>query len=160
MILKGAGHIFTARGFANIGCLVVLAIGTIALFAGYPIISYVTQSSLSTNGAYNLGGINATGQIPDIPGFPRLIDPDTPQDVMTRTGFDGNDDWQLVYSDEFNKDGRTFYEGDDPFWQGAYIPNPQERLESDMQVSICITLVQTTLNTTTHRLQRLGMATS
>jgi hypothetical protein len=128
---QGAGHIFTARGFANIGCLVILAIGTIALFAGYPIISYLTESSLSTNGAYNLGGINATGQIPDIPGFPRLIDPDTPPDVMTRTGFDGNDDWQLVYSDEFNKDGRTFYEGDDPYWQGTYIPNPQERLEAD-----------------------------
>lgn len=122
LTLQGPGHIFTARGIANIGCLFVLAVGTIALFAGYPIISYLTQSSLSTNGAYNLGGINGTGQVPDIPGFPRLVDPDTPADVMTRTGFDGNDDWHLVYSDEFNKDGRTFYEGDDPYWQGTLGP--------------------------------------
>lgn len=47
-----------------------------------------------------------------------MIDPDTPSDVYSRTGFDGNDDWELVFSDEFNEDGRTFYEGDDPFWQG------------------------------------------
>jgi len=47
-----------------------------------------------------------------------MIDPDTPQEFMTRTGFDGNSDWELVFSDEFNEDGRTFYEGDDPFWQG------------------------------------------
>jgi beta-glucanase (GH16 family) len=97
---------------------VILAIGTIALFAGYPIIAHFTSSTLSTNGAYNLGGINATGQVPDIPGMPRMIDPDTPQEFMTRTGFDGNSDWELVFSDEFNEDGRTFYEGDDPFWQG------------------------------------------
>jgi len=116
----GWTHIYGSRICQyTVGCLVVLAVGTIALFAGYPIISYLTESSLSTKGAYNLGGINATGQIPDIPEVARLIDPDTPQDVMTRTGFDGNDDWQLVYSDEFNKDGRTFYEGDDPYWQGA-----------------------------------------
>jgi len=81
-------------------------------------IAHFTSSSLSTNGAYNLGGINATGQVPDIPGMPRMIDPDTPQEFMTRTGFDGNSDWELVFSDEFNEDGRTFYEGDDPFWQG------------------------------------------
>lgn len=92
--------------------------GVIALFAGYPIISALTTGSLSTNGAFNLGGINSTGQVPDIPGMPRMIDPDTPDSVFTRTGFDGNDDWELVFSDEFNEDGRTFYEGDDPFWQG------------------------------------------
>jgi len=115
---QGGGTIFTARGVANIGCLAILAAGTIALFAGYPMIAHFTSSSLSTNGAYNLGGINATGQVPDIPGMPRMIDPDTPQEFMTRTGFDGNSDWELVFSDEFNEDGRTFYEGDDPFWQG------------------------------------------
>ena len=112
---------FTARGVANVGCLAIMGAGVIALFAGYPIISALTEGTLSTNGAYNLGGINATGQVPDIQGMPRMIDRDTPADVMTRTGFDGNDDWELVFSDEFNEDGRTFYEGDDPFWQGKSI---------------------------------------
>lgn len=116
--MQGAGTVFTARGVANVGCLIVMGVGVIALFAGYPIISAFTEGSLSTNGAYNLGGINGTGQVPDIQGMPRMIDPDTPDSVFTRTGFDGNDDWELVFSDEFNEDGRTFYEGDDPFWQG------------------------------------------
>lgn len=87
----------------------------LTLFAGYPIISHYTDNKMRTNGAYNLGGINSTGQIPLIANFPSLIDTDTPPDAMTRTGFDGNQ-WDLVFSDEFNKDGRTFFDGDDPFW--------------------------------------------
>lgn len=53
-----------------------------------------------------------------------LIDPDTPDSVMSKIGEFG-DEYELVFSDEFNKDNRTFYEGDDPyfyagdFWYGA-----------------------------------------
>ena len=46
-----------------------------------------------------------------------LVDPDTPTSAFTRTARDGSD-WKLVFSDEFNKEGRTFYEGDDQFWNG------------------------------------------
>ncbi|KAK0102123.1 hypothetical protein ONS95_001077 [Cadophora gregata] len=49
-----------------------------------------------------------------------LIDPDTPEIAKTRKStFDGSE-LELVFSDEFNEDGRTFYEGDDPYW---YAPN-------------------------------------
>lgn len=89
----------------NIGCLLVLILCILTLFAGYPIITFYTQRQLSTNGAYNLGGINSTGQVPQISNFPNPIDKDTPTDVYTRTGFDGNQ-YNLVFSDEFNKDGR------------------------------------------------------
>lgn len=58
---------------------------------------------------------NATGQVPDITNFRGLVDRDTPTDVYTKTGVDGNE-YTLVFSDEFNQDGRTFYEGDDPYW--------------------------------------------
>ena len=44
-----------------------------------------------------------------------LIDPSTPQSAMTRTAIDGSE-LQLVFSDEFNAQNRTFYPGDDPFW--------------------------------------------
>ena len=27
--------------------------------------------------------------------------------------------WQLIFSDEFNMDGRTFYPGDDPYWEAV-----------------------------------------
>ncbi|KAK6204759.1 glucan synthase subunit [Scheffersomyces amazonensis] len=44
-----------------------------------------------------------------------LIDPDTPQDAYTHISKDG-DTWNLVFSDEFNVIGRTFYSGDDQFF--------------------------------------------
>lgn len=44
-----------------------------------------------------------------------LIDPSTPKSAMTRKSVDG-DDLQLVFSDEFNGQNRTFYPGDDPYW--------------------------------------------
>lgn len=42
--------------------------------------------------------------------MPDLIDTETPQDARTRTGFDGQP-YELVFSDEFNTPGRTFYPG-------------------------------------------------
>ena len=44
-----------------------------------------------------------------------LIDPDTPDSAMKKTGIDGHD-LVLVFSDEFNAKNRTFYPGDDPYW--------------------------------------------
>ncbi len=32
---------------------------------------------------------------------------------------DPSQEWDLVFSDEFNVDGRTFYPGDDPYWEAA-----------------------------------------
>lgn len=49
-----------------------------------------------------------------------LIDPDTPSNVKTRKGEDGSTQ-HLVFSDEFNTPGRTFYDGDDPYFQGVDI---------------------------------------
>ncbi|KAG8807456.1 hypothetical protein FRC18_005555, partial [Serendipita sp. 400] len=112
------GHIFTARGLANVGCLAILAVGLTALFAGYPLIDYFTRPKSTTLGGYNIGGINATGQVMES-SF-ALIDPDTPQSAYTKQGIqDSGVELQLVFSDEFNKDGRTFYPGDDPFWEAV-----------------------------------------
>jgi beta-glucanase (GH16 family) len=83
----------------------LLLIGLITVFLGYPFISHYTQTTLSTHGAYNLGGINSTGRIPLIANLPSLIDRDTPSSAYTRTGFDG-ETYNLVFSDEFNMDGR------------------------------------------------------
>ena len=68
----------TYRGLTNLGCLVFLAVGLVALLyvpivpfyphlhpfssAGYPMISYFTKHPLSYAGGFNLGGINASGQ--------------------------------------------------------------------------------------------------
>ena len=65
---------------------------------------------------WGLGATNSSGQVPNIAGLPSLIDIDTPEDIRTavRTGFNGRP-YELVFSDEFNVDGRTFFPGDDPF---------------------------------------------
>lgn len=112
------GTIFTARGFANVGCLAFLAVGLTTLFAGYPLIDYFTRPKQTNLGGYNLGGINATGQV--MQSSFTLIDPDTPQDAYTKAGLDDpNETLELIFSDEFNVEGRSFWPGDDPFWEAV-----------------------------------------
>jgi beta-glucanase (GH16 family) len=66
-----------------------------------------------------------------------LIDAATPQEAMTYTSTEDGTEWQLVFSDEFETPGRTFYPGgmhnpepylrtcadssivDDPFWEAV-----------------------------------------
>jgi len=43
--------------------------------------------------------------------MPEPIDEATPKDARTRTGFDGNE-YELVFSDEFEVEGRTFWPGE------------------------------------------------
>ncbi|KAJ2922226.1 hypothetical protein H1R20_g14871, partial [Candolleomyces eurysporus] len=113
------GTIFTARGLANVGCLVILALGIITLFAGYPIISLFTDPKQTTQGGFNLGGINATGQIPILPGNFGLIDKDTPKEAYTKMSYLLDEEFVLVFSDEFEQEGRTFWPGDDPYWEAV-----------------------------------------
>ncbi|KAG6830143.1 hypothetical protein H0H92_002007 [Tricholoma furcatifolium] len=91
----GGSDIFTVRGLVNLGC------------------------KQTTQGGFNLGGVNATGQVPSMPGNWGLIDLDTPQEAYKKQDYMNGDDWVLVFSDEFNQDGRTFYPGDDPYWEAV-----------------------------------------
>lgn len=49
-----------------------------------------------------------------------MVDPDTPEEFKTWKSSLG-DDWNLVFSDEFNCENRTFYPGDDQFWEAVDI---------------------------------------
>jgi hypothetical protein len=114
------GTIFTLRGLINNGCILILAVGLIGLFAAWPIAEFMTRDDKSkgnTSGAYNLGGINATGQRGTLPRGFELIDSDTPQEAYFHTSLETGEQWELVFSDEFEREGRTFWEGDDPFWE-------------------------------------------
>jgi hypothetical protein len=62
---------------------------------------------MSNNGGYNLGGINSTGQINE--GVFSLIDKDTPAEFHTKASPVDGRTMQLVFSDEFEVEGRTFY---------------------------------------------------
>ncbi|KAJ7765788.1 glycoside hydrolase family 16 protein [Mycena metata] len=109
--------IFSSRGWSNATALFVLFGGLIALFAGFPLIDHFTHPDPRIVG-FNLGGINGTGQVPQLTKFPKVIDDDTPTSAYTHDGADGKK-YNLVFSDEFNVDGRTFYPGDDPYFEAV-----------------------------------------
>ncbi|KAJ7686092.1 beta-glucan synthesis-associated [Mycena rosella] len=101
---------FPWRGLANVGVLIVMILAILALFISYPT---ARQPLIDSNVR-----VNSTGQAPVLPNLPALVDLATPSDALTRKGFDG-ESYSLVFSDEFEEDGRTFYPGDDPFWEAA-----------------------------------------
>ncbi|KAJ2927210.1 hypothetical protein H1R20_g9884, partial [Candolleomyces eurysporus] len=114
------GHMFTYRGLTNLGCMITLCTGMLTLFAGYPIFSHFTARKPSDMGGFNIGGINSTGQIPSFLGNYGLVDRETPADAFYKTSYTNpSQQLQLVFSDEFNTDGRTFYPGDDPYWEAV-----------------------------------------
>lgn len=105
------------RGLMNLATLLAVVLGILGLFVAYPIVQF-----FSTDGIRQLIGnnaqINGTGQAAVLANIPKLIDPQTPDAAKTRQGFDGHQ-YQLVFSDEFNTDNRSFYPGDDPFWEAV-----------------------------------------
>ncbi|KDN44552.1 glycoside hydrolase family 16 protein [Tilletiaria anomala UBC 951] len=110
---------WTSRAILNIGSVSILSLGLLMLFAGYPVLSHYFGRQYSNQGGFGLGGTNGSGQVSSVPNVrTTLIDPDTPSSARTRFGTDGQT-YNLVFSDEFNTDGRSFYPGDDPFWEAV-----------------------------------------
>ncbi|KAL8286437.1 hypothetical protein RQP46_004454 [Phenoliferia psychrophenolica] len=103
-------------GIINTASIAIIVL--VGLFGGWPIYSYKIKTGFSSSNDLNGGTI--PGQVPNITGLPGLLDADTPTSVYSRTGFDGKE-YKLVFSDEFNTDGRTFWPGDDPWWEAVDI---------------------------------------
>lgn len=80
-------------------------------------IVYFTSSHYARRG-WGSVTTNATGQVPDIGNF-GLIDKDTPAEMYNMPSYKDGREMVLVFSDEFNTDGRTFYPGDDPYWEAV-----------------------------------------
>ncbi|KAI0090615.1 beta-glucan synthesis-associated [Irpex rosettiformis] len=122
----GGGCSCSTRGFLNLGVLVLLIGGLLCLFVLYPVITFIRNNggvfvldgNTRTNSTGTSGGVDNVPKI--LASMPEVIDPETPDSAKSRTGFDGQE-YELVFSDEFNTDGRTFYPGDDPFWEAADI---------------------------------------
>ena len=89
------------------------------LFLGYPLLTYFLQQTHSKKGGFGLGGTNATGQIASFTDKLRvgLIDRDTPESAYTVKSVYGGKKMNLVFSYEFETDGRSFWPGDDPYWE-------------------------------------------
>jgi beta-glucanase (GH16 family) len=117
--------------------IILMIIGLVVIFIALPILTYagiidyvsgyetpLDELSTPHPGTKDWAWVNDK----KYPLFHRMrasvIDPDTPAHVMRKTGEFG-DEFELVFSDEFNDNNRTFYEGDDPYffapdiWYGA-----------------------------------------
>ncbi|EEB90370.1 hypothetical protein MPER_11431, partial [Moniliophthora perniciosa FA553] len=103
---SGGGNNWSWRGVWNTGMLSILILALLMLFLGYPVVTEFRTRSRKEMIDGNVR-VNATGQVPVLFGVRELVDVDTPDDVKTRTGFDGQV-YDLVFSDEFERPGRTF----------------------------------------------------
>ncbi|GMM34003.1 beta-glucan synthesis-associated protein [Saccharomycopsis crataegensis] len=99
-------------GFGLVG-LVCLLIGAIMVFVVYPVLTYSGILDKSAPVTYEILTKYTYPQLSAI--RTSLVDPDTPNSALTKTARDGSK-WNLAFSDEFNKEGRTFYDGDDQFF--------------------------------------------
>ncbi|EJD51359.1 glycoside hydrolase family 16 protein [Auricularia subglabra TFB-10046 SS5] len=109
----------SARGCGNVITMAIVGGAIVGLFMGYPVADFIANGGLRSLISSNIF-VNGTGQAAVLATIPKLIDPDTPTEAHQRKGFDGYD-YDLVFSDEFNVEGRTFYPGDDPFWEAQDI---------------------------------------
>ncbi|CAO1623221.1 unnamed protein product [Parajaminaea phylloscopi] len=112
----------SSRNVCDSLMFMVAMLAIVTLFAAYPILSYFYLLPHGLKDGFGLGGTNLTGQIPELKGLGRsgLIDPDTPASAYRKGGVDNpHEVYELVFSDEFNTNGRSFYPGDDPFWEAV-----------------------------------------
>ncbi|KAI7281434.1 glycoside hydrolase family 16 protein [Hortaea werneckii] len=110
--------LFSKRGIVNVGGLGLITLGVLVLFIVYPILTFVQRLAPPEppnpcDGSADCikSGVSLLQNVRRDP-----IDPDTPDSVKTRKGENGKTQ-NLVFSDEFNEEGRTFYNGDDPYFQ-------------------------------------------
>lgn len=120
---EGVGF-WSSRGWLNIGALALLIVALLSLFICYPVVSYYQENARNqqlvteAENAYSNTPSDKLAQPANMFKMPSLIDDDTPEDAKDRTGLDG-EEYVLVFSDEFNTDGRSFYPNDDPYWEAV-----------------------------------------
>jgi hypothetical protein len=88
------------------------------------------------------------------------IDLDTPEEAYTRHSARDGSKMVLVFSDEFNQDGRSFYPGDDPYWEAGdfhyWATNNMEWYDPDAVTTANGALVITFSEKETHGLHYQG----
>lgn len=108
----------SCKGLFDTMVLIFLALALAMIFAGYPVLrQFLRHHDLLAESGLGPGGTNGTGQTPQL-DIRHLIDPETPSTAQTWQSSSG-DAYNLVFSDEFNTQGRTFWPGDDPYWEAV-----------------------------------------
>ncbi|PYH44261.1 SKN1/KRE6 family beta-glucan synthesis-associated protein [Aspergillus saccharolyticus JOP 1030-1] len=113
--------IWNRRGIANVGGLILITIGFLVLFVGYPVMMAVESfRKPSRPSCHETDPLCLDVREQPVLANIRsgLIDPDTPKSALSKKAANGKE-WQLVFSDEFNTPGRTFYDDDDAFFQAV-----------------------------------------
>ncbi|KAK4704516.1 beta-glucan synthesis-associated protein KRE6, partial [Phenoliferia sp. Uapishka_3] len=117
----------------------------VSVFAAYPIAQHYADHSYTNTTSYigppsastpksnttiaGSGGL-INQNAPKI-SHRALVDPDTPKTFLTKKGVNG-EQMTLVFSDEFNVEGRTFYTGEDPFWEAVDLHCPIAAITSGL----------------------------
>lgn len=107
---------FSLRGCVNLGSIMLLVLALLMLFLGYPLLRSLRPQNSPMDEMPNRS-LNASAYAPYVRSA--LVDPATHRDAYTTTSVRDGRELQLVFSDEFEIDGRSFYPGDDPFWEAV-----------------------------------------
>ncbi|KAJ1848956.1 hypothetical protein H4S02_006946 [Coemansia sp. RSA 2611] len=119
--------LWSGHGWCNVVTLVLILIVLLFVFIGLPVLSHYnwghkhTTSSQKPLSDYDLqlkelaANQTSAGQPLEPKNLP--VDPDSPQG-LTWTSVEGKE-WKLVFSDEFERDGRTFGPGEDATWEAV-----------------------------------------
>ncbi|KAK3834141.1 MAG: beta-glucan synthesis-associated, partial [Linnemannia gamsii] len=113
----------SCRGLVNISSMLLILCGLILLILGYPIAQHQQHQHGGVAGSGLLGLLSKTSaSTVQKASSPRtaamMVDPDTPEEKKMTVAKDGQP-WDLVFSDEFNQDGRGFGLGQDPHWEAV-----------------------------------------
>lgn len=91
--------VFTKRGLLNVGSLVLITIGILALFVGYPLITAVENALNPQGKACEENPDCISASLPLLKNIRTgLIDPQTPKSAHTRTAIDGSSQTLVVSS--------------------------------------------------------------
>ncbi|KAJ7611989.1 beta-glucan synthesis-associated protein-domain-containing protein [Mycena polygramma] len=107
---------WAGRRNVAIGCLVL-----VLLIVGVSVGVVLGVQKMNKNKASSTGSsaLSDNANVPNITNW-ALIDVATPTDAHTIPSYhDPTKSMQLVFSDEFEVEGRSFYPGDDPYWEAA-----------------------------------------
>lgn len=104
------------RSFFGLVGVIILFIAAVLVFILLPILTYSGVTNHVSPQTYEV----LTDYLYPISAAIRtsLVDGDTPSDAQTMKTNTG-EEWVLTFSDEFNAEGRTFYDGDDQFFQAV-----------------------------------------
>ncbi|KAJ7733388.1 glycoside hydrolase family 16 protein [Mycena maculata] len=109
-----------ARGLSRqkIACLVLVILLIVGGAVAYPVARHFMNKNKNSTDA-SASSTLTNGNLPNISSW-SLIDAATPNDAYTIPSYhDPSKSMKLVFSDEFETDGRSFYPGDDPYWEAV-----------------------------------------